>query len=253
VSPLILSGIVFACIFGSALVAMFIKGALPEHHLSPDSKDTVKLGMGLLATLAALVLGLLIATAKGAYDAQSSAVTDLSTNVLLLDRELALYGSETKEARDLLRSGVESTLNTIWPEGSARPGNLTPGAARAAGEAMYEKIANLSPKDDAQRALKARALDIVNDLTKQRLGLFARRDSSLPVPFLVVLVSWLTILFAGYGLLAPRNWTVLTVLLVCTLSVAGAVFLILELTTPFAGIMRISSGPLRDALALLGK
>ena len=252
-SPILTSCIVFACIFGAALVAMFVKQMLPEHHLSPDSKDTVKLGMGLVATLAALVLGLLIATAKGGYDAQSSAVTDISTNVLLLDRELALYGSETKEARDLLRSAVESTVNHIWPEGGTQPGNLTPGAARAAGEAMYEKIANLSPKTDAQQALKARALDIVNELTKQRLALFARSDSSLPTPLLVVLVFWLTILFAGYGLLAPRNTTVLAVLLVCTLSVAGAILLMLEFTMPFAGIMRISSAPLRDALALLGK
>jgi hypothetical protein len=252
-SPLIIACIAFACMFGGALVAMFLKQILPEHHLSPDSKDTVKLGMGLIGTLAALVLGLLIATAKGGYDTQSSAVTGLSTNVLLLDRDLAMYGSDTKEARDLLRAAVESTLDHIWPQGGGRPASLTPGEARAAGEAMYQKIADLSPQNDAQRALKARALDIVSDLTKERLGLFARRDSSLPVPFLVVLVFWLTILFAGYGLLAPRNATVVAVLLVCTLSVAGAVFLILELTTPFAGTMQVSSGPLRDALSLLGK
>src|SRR4051812_13132966 len=159
-SALAISCIVFACIFGGALVAMFVQRILPEHHLSPESRDTVKLGMGLVATLAALVLGLLIATAKGTYDTQSGAVTDLSTNVLLLDRTLALYGSDTKEARDLLRGGVESTLDRLWPEGGTQPASLTPGEARAAAEATYQKIANLAPQNDSQRALKARALEI---------------------------------------------------------------------------------------------
>ena len=252
-SAITISSIVFACIFGGTLLAMFIKSALPEHHLNPDSKEIVKLGMGMIGTLAALVLGLLIATAKGTYDTQNSAVKDYAANVILLDRVLATYGSDTKEPRALLRSAVESNVERIWPEGGTRPSSLTPGEARAAGEAMYNKIGDLAPQNDAQRALKARALDITAELAKQRLGLFAREDSSLPVPFLVVLVFWLTVLFAGWGLLAPRNATVVVVLVVCTLSVAGAVFLILELTTPFAGLLQISSGPLRDALSLLGK
>ena len=120
---------------------------------------------------------------------------------------------------------------------------------------MYDKIAALSPneKDGAQIALKARALEITVDLLQDRLRLFTRQDSSLPLPFLVVLASWLLILFAGYGLLAPRNATVVTVLFVCTLSVSAAIFLLLELSTPFAGMLRVSSGPLRDALAVIGK
>jgi hypothetical protein len=232
---------------------MLVKRALPEHHLSSDSKEIVKLAMGLIASLAALVLGLLIATAKGSYDAQSNIVKELSANVLLLDRVLGKYGSETKEARELLRSVVQAIMDNLWPEASDRPANLAPGEARAAGDATYDKIAALTPKDDAQRALKTRALDIAANLAQSRLRLFAGRDSSLPRPLLVVLVFWLTILFIGYGLLAPRNATVVAVLLVCTLSVSGAVFLLLELATPFAGIMRVSSAPLRDALMVIGQ
>jgi hypothetical protein len=253
VTSIVISSIVFACVFGSALVAMFVKRALPEHHLSADSKDVVKLGMGLIATLAALVLGLLIATAKGTYDTQSSAIKELSANVLLIDRILAQYGPETKEARDLLRSGVEASVDHLWPNDSARHSDLTPGEARAAMEAMYDKVAGLSLQNDAQRALKARALETTTDLLQARLRLFARQDNSLPLPFLVVLVFWLSILFAGYGLLAPPNATVVAVLVVCTLSVSGAIFLMLELSTPFAGIMQVSSAPVRDALSLLGR
>lgn len=239
--------------FGGALAAMLGRRLLPEHHLSADSRDVVKVGMGLIATLTALVLGLLIATAKGTYDAQSSAVKELSANVLLLDRILAKYGPETKEARALLREGAEATLAHLWPAGGRGPTNLAPGEARAVLEAMYDKVAALSPKDDARRALKTRALDTTADLARGRMRLFVGQDNSLPLPFLVVLVFWLTLLFVGYGLLAPGNATLVGVLMVCTLSVAGAVFLLLELARPFTGIMRVSSDPLRDVLTILGK
>lgn len=252
-TPLATSLIVFACMFGVALAGMFLKRRLPEHHLKSDSTDVVKLGMGTMATLAAIVLGLLIATAKGAYDQQNGAVQEFAAKVLMLDRLLAKYGPETKDARELLKGAVSATVEHLWPEGSAGSVNLAPGEARAAGEAMYDKIAELSPKDDAQRALKARALDVTMDLLQERLRLYSRQDSSLPLPFLVVLVCWLVVLFAGYGLLAPPNATVVTVLLICTLSMAAAIFLLLELSTPFSGLLRVSSGPLRDALAALGK
>jgi Protein of unknown function (DUF4239) len=252
-SAVSISAIVLACTFGAALVAMFVRRFLPEHHLSADSKDVVKLGMGTIATLAALVLGLLIATAKGTYDTQNGAVQELSAKVILLDGVLAKYGPQTKEARDLLRVAVEAMLDHILPEEGAGPANLTPGESRAAGEAMYDKIADLSPQNDAQRALKARALDLTTDVFQERLRLFARQNSALPRPFLIVLTFWLVVLFAGYGLLAPRNVTVVAVLLVCTLSVSGAIFLLLELATPFAGMLRVSSSPLRDALSVLGK
>src|SRR4051812_46032322 len=181
---------------------MFIRQALPEHHLSPDSKDVVKLGMGLIATLAALVLGLLVAAAKGTYDTQSSAVKQMAAQVMLLDRALVLYGPETTEARELLRRAVAANLEGIWPGGGARKANLAPGAARAEADAFYDKIAALSPKTDAQRALRGRALDVTTDLAQTRFRLFAQKGSSIPLPFLVVLVSWLVILFGGYGLLA---------------------------------------------------
>jgi hypothetical protein len=252
-SALATSAVVFACIFGVALFAMFFKRCLPENHLSADSKDVVKMGMGTMATLAAIVLGLLIATAKGTYDAQSGAIQEYAAKVMLLDRVLAKYGPETKDTRELLRGAVEATVNRFWPGDVAQTVNLAPGEARAAGEAMYDKIANLSPQNDGQRALKARALEITADLAQERLRLFARHDGSLPLPFLVVLASWLVILFAGYGLVAPRNATVVAVLFLCTLSVSAAIFLLLELSTPFAGMLRISSGPLRDALSLVGK
>ena len=251
-SSLAISCVVFACVAGAGLLAMAAARALPERHLSPDSKDAIKYGLALTATLSGLVLGLLVAAAKGTYDTQTSAVRQVSTDVLLLDRALGLYGSETKEARELLRHAAASTLDQLWPGDSARPASLAPGEARSDMEAFYEKVAGLTPQKDAQRSLKARALDITADLAQTRLRLFAQKESSIPVPFLLVLVFWLMVLLASGGLLAPRNATVVGVLLVSALSVSCALFLILELDRPFEGIMRVSSAPLREALARLG-
>jgi hypothetical protein len=109
-SSIAISSIVFACVFGGAMLGMFVHAVLPQHHLSSESKDVVKLAMALVATLCALVLSLLIASAKGSYDAQSSELTQMSAKVVLLDRVLAHYGPETKETRDLLRGSVARIL-----------------------------------------------------------------------------------------------------------------------------------------------
>ncbi len=252
-SPIMIAGVVFACVFGGALLAMLLGRCLPEQHLRPESKDAVKLGLALVATLAALVLGLLVAAAKGTFDTQSSAIKLMAADALLLDRVLARYGPETKDARDLLRRAATITLASLWPEDEAQPANLTPGAARELMETFYDQVAGLVPRNETQRSLRGRAVEITGNLEQTRLRLFAQRGSSIPLPFLVVLVFWLTILFVGYGLLAPPNATVVALLLVCALSVAGALLLILELDRPFEGIMRVSSAPLQDALAQFGK
>jgi hypothetical protein len=232
---------------------MLVGRALPGSHLSGESKDAVKLGLTLIATLTALVLGLLVASAKGTYDTQNSAVKQLSANVILLDRVLAGYGPQTKEARELLRRAAARMQERIWPADGARSGDLSLGGARPEIELFYNMVANLAPKNDAQRTLKARALDITIDLGRTRTALFAQRGSSIPLPFLVVLVVWLIVLFTGYGILAPRNATVVAMMVVCILSVAAALFLILELDRPFEGLLRISSAPLDDAIARLGE
>jgi hypothetical protein len=252
-SSLLIASLVFACLLVGALLAMLVGRALPEHHLSSESRDVVKLGLGVIATLTALVLGLLIASAKGTFDAQTSAVKQLSANVVLLDRLLVRYGPETKEARDLFHRFVTSTFDSLWPEDSSRKATLTTDAETGELGAFYDKVSALAPKTDAQRVIKGRALDLTTEVAQTRLRLAAQKDSSIPVPFLVVLVSWLVILFSGYGLMAPRNATVIVVLMVCALSISIALFLILEFDKPFDGVVRVSSAPFREALSRLGK
>jgi hypothetical protein len=245
-SSLAVSGIVFVCVFAGALLGVFLR--LPEHHLGTESKDVVKLGMGLIGTMSALVLGLLIGSAKGSFDTQRNEFTQLSANVIFLDRILAHYGPETRKARELLRQTVAEMIARIWPEGHSEP-NDVPATAGAAD--LYDKIQALEPKTETQRALQAQAIKLTADLAQVRWLLFAQRGSSIPMPFLVILVGWLTILFVSFGLFASPNATALGALLVCALSVAGAILLILELDRPY-GIIEISNAPLRNALAQLG-
>jgi UDP-N-acetylmuramyl pentapeptide phosphotransferase/UDP-N-acetylglucosamine-1-phosphate transferase len=250
VSSLAIAGVVFGCVFGGAFLGTFLRAVLPEDHLSTDSKDVVKLGMGLIATMAALVLSLLIASAKSSFDTQRGELTQMSANVVLLDRVMAHYGPETKEARDLLRRAVVGTLERMWPPDTARPPQLV---GPAGSEGVYDKIQHLSPRNDAQRSLQAQALALSIGLAATRWLLVEQNESTIPMPFLIVLVFWLAILFVSFGLFAPSNATVKIALLVCALSVSTAIYLILELDQPFEGLLRISSTPLRDALGRLGQ
>jgi hypothetical protein len=250
-SPITVSLIVFACVFGGALFGMLLRSALPEHHLNADSKDVVMLGMGLIATMSALVLGLLVASAKSSYDAQSDALTDMSAKVVLLDRVMAHYGPETKEARDLLGGTIADILDRTWPKGRASSSQLA--APSGGGEILMDKLQDLSPQDDRQRALQVQAWSIVMGLGQTRWLQFAHSTSSISIPLLVLVVFWLATLFISFGLFAHPNGTVVGSLFLSALSVSGAILLILEMYTPYSGFIQISSAPLRAALTHLGK
>jgi len=248
------SFVAFTCIFGGMLLGMALNARLPEHHLSNDSKDMVKLGTGMIATLSALVLGLLIASAKGNFDTMTNELRQTGMRIVLLDRVMAQYGPETRESRNLLRSGITSTLQRIWPEEVhevAVPMAHQPGDDL---EAIQDKLRQLSPQNDSQRWLKSQALQESVAIEEARWLIRGQvGQSSLPWPFLVVLVCWLTIIFASFGLFSPSNATVIFFMLVCALSVTAALFLILELDQPYHGLIKISSAPLHNALAVMGQ
>ena len=252
--PLAISLIAFGCIFGGMLLGMFLRGVIPKHHLSDESRDVLKLGTGMIATLAALVLGLLISSAKGSFDAMNSGLLQSGSKVILLDRVMAQYGPETKEIRHQLRRTVASVIDQVWStERTGQPETKFPNP-RTGLEALQDKLLQLSPQNDSQRWLQSRALQVSSDLTESRWLLVEQHGhTSLPMPFLVMLVSWLVIIFLSFCLLSPRNVTVIIVLLVCALSASGALYLIQELDRPYGGLITISSAPLRDALTYLGQ
>jgi len=254
VNPLAISLIAFGCIFGGVLFGMFLRGRLPEHHLSDESMGVVKLGTGMIATLAALVIGLLIASAKGSFDTMNNGLIQTGSKIILLDRVMARYGPETKEARDLLRHGVTSVIKRIWPSERIEETEAKALDPRAGIEALQEKLLQLSPRNDVQRWAQSRALQVSAEIAETRWLLIQQIGrSSLSKPFFVILVSWLVIIFFSFGLSAPRNTTVIIVLLICALSAAGSLFLIQELDQPYGGLITISSAPLHDALAYIGQ
>jgi hypothetical protein len=244
---------VFACAVSGAATGMFLQRVLPPSHLGQESKDVIKLGTGLIATMAALILGLLVGTAKSNFDSQTTGFQQLATDIILLDRQLAHYGPEAKSAREQLRGAVESMIERLWPADGSHSAGLRDRAITAGGATIYDAIRNLSPSDDFHRSQQNQALQIGADLARNRWRLSYPDDGSLPIPFLVVLAFWLFVLFASFGLFAPQNGTVIAVLIVCALSVAGAVFLIVDLDQPFEGLLQVSSASLRNALAQLGQ
>lgn len=250
--PIAVTLIAFAVILAGALLGAFLRWILPQHQLAEDSRDYVRLGTGLIATLAALVLGLLIGSANSSYDTESSQVRHLTVNIVLLDKLLEQYGPEARGAREALRRAVEPLIERIWREDSTESAKGTPFEASAPGEGAYGEVQSLSPKTDLQRSLKDRAMEVATDLVQTRLLLFEHGDASIPMPFLAVLVFWLAIIFMSFSLFSRLSPINIVATLVFVTSASAALFLIQELSQPFAGLMQISNAPLRHALVPLG-
>jgi hypothetical protein len=249
----VISGIVFGCAFGGALFGMFLHRVLPDDHLSDQSKGVLNLAIGIIGTMAALVVGLLIASAKGTFDKLDDDVKQGAAHVLELDRALAHYGPETKDVRDMLPRALALRLAATWPEDSSHASKIDVPEGTRGVETIEERTRALAPQNDAQRELRSRALDLIGALEDTRWLVSGGTGSSIPIPFLVVVILWFTVILGVIGLFAPRNATVVGILFVCALSIAASIFLILEMDEPFDGLVKISSAPLRYTLAHLGQ
>jgi hypothetical protein len=246
-NAIVVAGVSFVGILGATLLGMRLRAALPDHELSSETKDAVRLGMGLVATMTALLLGLLIASAKGSFDAQRSQVILLAGKASYLERVLTVYGPETAEVRSVLRASSESLIRKLWSDESSPEAQEDPVISE--GHALFSSIHKLTPQDEEQRALKDEAVDTVNDIARTRWLLVAQADSSIPKPLLTLVIVWLAIIFLSVGLFAPTNRIVVVTMIIVSLLVSSALFLILELDRPFDGVIQISSAPLRNAFS----
>jgi hypothetical protein len=242
-----------ACIFGGVLLGLWLQNLLPDHHLSADSKETVKLAAGTIATLSALVLGLLVSSAKNNFDTTKAEITQGAAKAIQLDRALANYGPETKDARELLRRSMVAGIEAFWPEDKMAATGMTTFERMNGMELVQAKLRELTPTTDAQRQLLAQAQQISGELVQFRWLLIEQTQSTLPRPFLVMVLFWLTLLHMSFGLFAPRNAMVIVVLFLCAMSVSGAIFLILEMNHPLSGFIKVSSAPMLKALEHLGQ
>ena len=248
---IVLSLVSAACVFSGLFFGYFLNQALPKNHLSNDSKDAIKLASGMIATLAALVLGLLVASAKSSFDLINGENVTIASKIIVLDRTLAHYGPEAEPARVELKRAVAAGIEIIWGKKTEVEG-LTALEAANGMELTQDKVNDLQPATDAQRALLAQARQLSNDLIQSRWLVIEQSQNSLPAMFFVVLLLWLTLLYVSIGLIAPRNATVISAMLVCALSYSAALFLIMEMSQPTSGFIRLPSAPMEKALAHLG-
>jgi hypothetical protein len=248
-NPLAIAAIVFGCSYAAALLGMFLHHRLPEHHLDADSRDVLKLVMGLVATMAALVLGLLVAAANASQERQLTELRTLSADIILLDRTLTLYGPGAQTARDALHYVVRHTHDAIWSPTGVRPENLNAPTVQHAAKATLEQVVDLPATTEREQMLKGHAFEQADGISKSRLLMFESFKNPVSWPLLAVLICWITILFLGFGLLARVNATVAVAQLLGAISIAGAIFLILELGEPYVGLMKISDQPLLNAIA----
>lgn len=235
------------------LVGSFLRHRLPDHHLRDDSKEVIKMASGMIATLVALVVGLLVSSAKSSFDDANDVITQAGAKAILLDRALRRYGPEATPIRTRMKEAIQSAVDRLWP----KPGETQTGmAAIEHGTGMDEiqtMIEHLAPNDEAHRLIRTDALEICTDLVRSRWLLIEKTQSSLPLPFLAILIFWLTVLFVSLGLLAPRNATTVVCLVVCAVSMAAAIVLLIEMDQPMEGLIKASPGPLVKALAVIGR
>lgn len=242
------TAIILACLFVATWLGKRIQRHLPEQHFSADTKDTVKLAMGLVATMAALLLSLLVSSAKDSYDTIRNEIIQLASKVVFLDRVLHLYGEETEPLRKGFRTELGNSFPAIW---SHAHGEVKPDTQY--GDGLYLGIQKLTPTNDLQRTMKDHALDLALELGQLRTLLHSQAMSSISIPLLAVLVCWLVIIFSSFSIFAPPNRTASIALVVSSISVAGAMFLILEMDRPFTGLVHISPEPMVNALNQIGK
>ncbi len=246
-----ISLIVFGCTFGGALFGTFLHIILPDEHLQPGTTDVVKLATGLVVTMTGLVLGMLVSSSLTFYNTQYQEIQDVSAKLILTDRILSEYGDETREIRSNLRESVVLAVDRIWPKDQTLRSDLKP--FQGFGN-VYGKLQALSPKNEQQRSNRQEAMGLIRAIYETRWLMFVESaGNSFSIPLLTILVSWLTVIFISFGLLAQRNATLIGSLLVCSLAVSAAVFIIEELYDPYGGLFRVSAAPMYSVLDQIGR
>jgi hypothetical protein len=247
-SAIAIAAIAFASIAGFTLLGMLLRPIMPDRYLNAESKEVVGLGTALIATMSAVLLGLLISATRTSYEEKRTQVIHMTADLIELDLLLKDYGPEARPARQAMRDTVPLMIDSIWRDGAGRLRSEANAAPDAGAEAVLYELQTLAPHDEAQRAHRDRALQVGLDLAKIQLLLFAQPANAISTPFITVLVLWLSFLFGTFTLYARPNPLIVVVLLACALAASSAIFLILDLDRPFAGLLQIPSAPFRSAL-----
>jgi hypothetical protein len=245
--------IVLACVCSAAAFGLWLRVVLPEHHLSAETKDAVKLATGLVATIAALVLSLLVSSARASLESVKAELMQNAARVLVLDRTLKEYGPESDDVRALLKASYASRVEELFSGRKAEHAKMDGKQSIAQDENIDAKLFALSPQNPTQQGLKSRAIEVNGQVELTRALMHIQEEEPMSLTLLAVLVCWMAVIFATFGLFAPLNATVVAALFVCAMSASGAILLILEMNTPFSGWLTISRAPLVETISRLGE
>ncbi len=240
--------LVFLALESGALFGMGSQRWLKAHHLSKETQEAVKLGVGMVAAMASLILGLMTASVKGNFDTTGKDVQQYATYLTILDATLQHYGPQAKPAREALRAYTIHAMNETWPAPDGPPVMVASFDSEQMLERVGHEIRILDPAGPEQTDLKAEALERFRSLNALRWTLIAEAVTEIPPVFIVVLIVWLTLIFASFGLFSPVNLVSLTVFPLCALSLAGAIFLILEMSSPFDGVIMVGPEAIQRSL-----
>jgi hypothetical protein len=243
--------IAFAVVFGGGLVGLLLGRLLPEQYHSDATQRVVQTATGMVSLISALVLGLLVASAKGKFDTANQEAEELAAKVLLINRELVNFGPEANDARVLLGKYAVGRFAETWPaEEGPKPEPNDPPPWKLL-ESLQRSLSGLAPKTEAQRAEAAGASGAAADLEKATWLEAAQESEHVQHPFVAVLILWLFVLFVSFGLFAPRNLVVVAALLVGALAISGAVILIVDMDSPYEGLLIVSPEPMKLVFAKL--
>lgn len=248
-STIAIGFIVSGCVFGGGMVALLLSPLLPDRHRSAEARDVVRLGIGVVSVLASLVLGLLTASADDAFHSVEEQLRSYAAELIQLDQLLRDYGTAADPIRKLLLRYTSEAYRTTWPEQG--PAQSEPLESTGEGELLnraMQGILSLTPANEAQHWLRGQALDVARRLIEQRWALLIGQHGTISPMLMSIMVIWVIIIFASFGLNAPRNTIVMLAFLLCAASIGTSVFLILELDTPFSGIIMVSGEPMKNAL-----
>jgi hypothetical protein len=243
--------VILPVLFSGALLGMLIGRLLPPDHVSSETKAVISVSMAVVGTASALVLGLLTSSANSSFSTRNTEVSRMSADIIRLDRLLRRYGREADASRDGLQRYTAMKFDDLFPGGTGGKPNVDNPATLETMEDVQNAILALKPGDDRQHWLIVQALQIAAEISETRWLLVQQSGSSIPLPFLIMLVFWLTLLFASFGLFAPRNFTTIAALFLCSLAISGGIEMVHDMDNPFEGVVHVSSAPMRHAMEVI--
>jgi hypothetical protein len=266
--------LVSACVFAGGIAGMLLYRLLPAEHQSTETRDNIRLAIGMISILASLVLGLLTASAKQTFDRADQELRGFAADLIILNQTLRDYGPETAEARATLRQYTDRAVKTTWSDQATdAPNSLEDPVAGQKLQAVEHMVIALKPTSEDQHMLRGQALTLANQLVRARWTLLVNQSGanspklvkiieiqitmitsriglSAPSPILlVIMVIWISMIFTSFGLFAPHNATVVIAFFICSLSIGTSIFLIREMDSPFDGVIMVSGDAMRSAAA----